>query len=149
MDSTYLKPTSSITPAWSRGEISKTASTGLLLSNSCCLPKEQQDDAFPGVSRMLWEPSRENTMGRVLPSGGAAGSLQALKHLYMPILLHINPVPSVSPWRHNRTFLIQTELTGRTIIHIITAPSWMFCIPGEIFLIAALLNRQCKSNVPL
>lgn len=68
-----------------------------VLSNSCCHPRGLE------LSRMLW---REHH-GQSPALWRWAGSLQALKHLYMPMFLQINP--SVSPWRHNRTLLIQTE----------------------------------------
>lgn len=56
IDSTCLKPTSSICPPWSKQKISKRASMGLCyLSNACCHPKGL------GVSKMLRKPSRCDT----------------------------------------------------------------------------------------
>lgn len=62
-----LKPTSSTGTACSRGEISKTASTGLLLTNSCCHPK---DLGCPGhfgrtpchLWRGSWKPPGTETL---------------------------------------------------------------------------------------
>lgn len=67
MDSTCLRPTSSSSPAWLRREISMTASTGLSSAIPAAIPEGL---SYPGCFG-------ENTMGRVLPSGG---ELEASKH---------------------------------------------------------------------